>query len=144
MVNAARASASRAMAPPSPIQSLAKHKRKPTQLTENKYQRSKSIASFCRNLSDPPHPTNHDSRVTYHASRFTNHQSVLTNHAFLIGSRQLLEIELTRSQQTRKHFPIATFFDSLPPAPRLTHHSSLITASPHFYSIQIKLTESSS
>ena len=67
-----------------------------------------------------------------------------TRCAILIGSRQLLEIELTRSQQTRKHFPIATFFDSLPPAPRLTHHSSLITASPHFYSIQIKLTESSS
>ena len=30
------------------IQSLAKHNRKPTQLTENNRQRSKSIASFCR------------------------------------------------------------------------------------------------
>jgi len=31
-----------------PNQSLAKHNRKPTQMTENKQQRSKSIASFCR------------------------------------------------------------------------------------------------
>src|SRR5579863_3568432 len=104
MVHAARASVNRATArfilrparrrrdgsaaskgssatPPSPNQSLAKHNRKPTQLTENNHQRPKSIASFCRNLSaPPPHPTNHDSRGTY--------------HAFLISSRPGLEIEL--------------------------------------------------
>jgi hypothetical protein len=133
MVNAARASFTlraclwqgrrahlRAAAAPSPNQSLAKHNRKPSQLTENKHQRSKSIASFCRNLlAPPPHPTHHDSRATYRASRFTNHQSLLTNHAFLIASRQLLEIELTRSQQTRKHFLIGSFSGISAPAPRL-------------------------
>jgi hypothetical protein len=47
-------------------------------------------------------------RPGHHGSRFTNHQSLLTNHAFLIVT-QLLDIELTRSQQTRQHFLIATF-----------------------------------
>jgi hypothetical protein len=91
MVQAARASVNRATArfilrsgsaaskgssatPPSPNQSLAKHNRKPSQLTENNHQRSKSIASFCRTLPSPPHTTNHESRLTYHAARFTNHQ----------------------------------------------------------------------
>src|ERR1700723_2031681 len=82
MVHAARASAPHATAPPCPNQSLAKHNRKPIQLTENKHQRSNSIASFFRTLLAPPLPT----------------------HAFLIGSRPLFEIELTRSQQTRKYF----------------------------------------
>src|SRR5271155_716703 len=39
----------------------------------------------------------------------TNHQSHFTTPAFLIASRQLLEILLTHSQQTRKHFLIASF-----------------------------------
>ena len=38
--------------PPAPIQSLAKHNRKPPQLIENKHQRPKSIASFCRVFRD--------------------------------------------------------------------------------------------
>src|SRR5580700_2454868 len=52
---------------------------------------------------------------------------------FLIASRQILKIKITRSQQTRKHFLIASFSAiSAPacrggPAPHLTHHSSLIT-----------------
>jgi hypothetical protein len=128
MVNAARASVPRATAPPSPNQSLAKHNRKPTQLTENKHQRSKSIASFCRTLLTPPHATNHDSRVTYHASRFTSHHSLLTSHAFLIGSRPLLEIELTHSQQTRKYFVTGGFSATSAPAtsaPRFTTHQSM-------------------
>src|SRR5271156_521849 len=41
-------------------------------------------------------------------SRTTNHQSRYAG-AFLIASRQLLEIRLTRSQQTRKLFLIASF-----------------------------------
>jgi hypothetical protein len=87
------------------------------QLAENKHQRPKSIASFCRNLSAPPPcPTNHDSRGTHHAPRFTTHQSLLTNHTFLIAT-QILNINLTRSQQTRKHFLIATKFDISAPAP---------------------------
>jgi hypothetical protein len=48
-----------------------------------------------------------------HVSRTTNHQSHFSTHAFLIATRQLLEIELTSSQQTRKHFPIATFYACL-------------------------------
>jgi hypothetical protein len=99
-------------APPSPIQSLAKCNRKPAHLTENKYQRSKSIASSCRNLSTPPpHATKHDSQGTDHASRFTNHRSLPTHDAFLIAT-QILNLDLTHSQQTRKHFLIATKYDS--------------------------------
>jgi hypothetical protein len=80
----------------------------------------------------------------------SRHPSPAIHRCRILIATQILEIELTRSQQTRKHFLIATFFGILPPAQRLTHHSSLITrhsslvtASPHFYSIQIKLTKSS-
>jgi len=102
--------------PPTANQSLAKHNRKPLQLTENNHQRPKSIASFCRNLSaPPPHPTNHDSRGTY--------------HAFLISSRPGLEIELTRSQQTRKRFLISSFFAVSPSASHPTNcHRDFLTA----------------
>src|SRR5271156_6304421 len=68
-------------------------------------------------------PQNHDSPVAGHASRFTTQQSLLTNHAFLIASRQILKIDLTHSQQTRKPFLIASFSATLPPTARLTHHS---------------------
>src|ERR1700692_366448 len=46
--------------------------------------------------------------------------------AMLIGSRQLLEIELTRSQQTRKLFLIASFSAISAPAPHLAYHDSRI------------------
>jgi hypothetical protein len=59
--------------------------------------------------------------VTHHASRFTAHQSLPTNHAFLIATH-ILNINLTRSQQTRKHFLIATKFDISAPASHLTDH----------------------
>src|SRR5271170_3603179 len=42
--------------PPTPIQSLAKHNRKPPQLTENNHQQPKSIASFCRVFRDSAAP----------------------------------------------------------------------------------------
>jgi hypothetical protein len=42
-------------------------------------------------------------------SRTTNRSSHHTSHAFLIASRQILEIDLTRSQQTGKLFLIARF-----------------------------------
>jgi hypothetical protein len=127
MVDAARASLNRATArfilrsgcaaskgssasPPSPNQSLAKHNRKPAQLAENKHQRPKSIAGFCRNFAPCAPP----------------HQSLLTTHGFLIASRQLLEIELNFSQQTRKQFLIASFSGISEFAPCLTNHSSPI------------------
>ena len=87
MANARRAR------PPSPNQSLANHKRKPTQAIENKHQRPKSIASFSSQFC-PLRPAS---------------QSLLIIHGVLIASRQVLEIELTRPQQTRKHFLIAGF-----------------------------------
>src|SRR5580658_10669621 len=51
-----------------------------------------------------------------------------TQRPILIASRQILKIHLTHSQQTRKHFLIASFSAvSAParrggPAPHLTHH----------------------
>ena len=45
-----------------------------------------------------------------------------TRH-FLIASRQILKIKLTHSQQTRKHFLIASFSASLAPAPHATNRS---------------------
>src|SRR5271163_2517376 len=50
-------------APPSPNQSLAKHNRKPLQVIENKHQRPKSIASFCRFLAQAPCLSVHNSRI---------------------------------------------------------------------------------
>jgi len=50
-----------------------------------------------------------------------------TRH-FLIASRQILKIKLTHSQQTRKHFLIASFSATLAPAPHLTNHDSRKTA----------------
>jgi hypothetical protein len=72
---------------------------------------SKSIASFCRNFAPCAPP----------------HQSLLTTHGFLIASRQLLENELTCSQQKRKHFLIASFSAISELAPYLTNHGLPIT-----------------
>jgi hypothetical protein len=61
-----------------------------------------------------------------HVLRSTNHESQRTTHAFLIATRQILEIHLTRSQQTRKLFLIATFSRCLAHALHLaTHHLSI-------------------
>jgi hypothetical protein len=45
-----------------------------------------------------------------HVLHATNHQLRRSTHLFLSASRQLLEIRLNYSQQTRKHFLIAGFF----------------------------------
>jgi hypothetical protein len=76
-----------------------------------------------------------------HVLHSANQPTHRTAHAFLIASRQLLEIHLTCSQQTRKFFLIASFSGSLahpwPLAARRSHltarprtaaHQSLITA----------------
>ena len=61
----------------------------------------------------------------------TNHEAFLaSSHARfsqLLIATQILEIKPTRSQQTRKHFLIATFSGNSAPAPHLSHHSPLIT-----------------
>jgi hypothetical protein len=96
MVNAARAAraaARCAASPPSRIQSLAEHERKPLQLAENKQQRPKSIASFCRSLVPAPCLTNHDARIP----------------PFLFNTNERARKNLTCSQQTRKQFLINTF-----------------------------------
>jgi hypothetical protein len=48
-------------------------------------------------------------------------------HAFPIGAPIRLEIDLTRSQQTRKHYLIGTIRPTSTFAPHPTHHSSLTT-----------------
>jgi hypothetical protein len=64
-------------------------------------------------------------------------------HPLLIGTPIRLKMELTHSQQTRKHFLIGTIRPTLAPAPLSTPHSSLVTAPPHFYSLQMEHTKSS-
>jgi hypothetical protein len=134
MLHAARASVNRATArfslrsgsaaskgsaatPPSPNQSIAKHNRKPAQLAENKHQRPKSIASFCRCVAVSQHVLTFQSQVPQ----------------FLIASRPGLEIELTPSQQTRKLFLIASFSASLPRAPLFNNrlHKFLTATDPN-------------
>src|SRR5271163_4176718 len=44
--------------------------------------------------------------------------------AFLIGTANLLEIDLTRSQQTRKHFLIGTIRPTLTSAPHRARHQA--------------------
>src|SRR5271170_2684539 len=59
--------------PPTPIQSLAKHNRKPSQLTENNHQHPKSIASFCRIFDEftvPPYSRKTKLRALTATSRF--------------------------------------------------------------------------
>jgi hypothetical protein len=83
MVQATRASAPRAAAPPSPNQSLAKHNRKPSQLIENNHQRPKSIASFCRVFC------NRNGQVK--SARPAERDSRNSRPQILIGSDPLLE-----------------------------------------------------
>jgi hypothetical protein len=117
MLHAARASAPRAAAPPSPRQFLIDTsaikivRNSPENNALNFSNRSK-IACLPAPFAHVLRSRNHDSPVTYHGSRFTNHQSLLTKRAFLIAT-QILETDLTPSQQTRKHFLIATFYGSL-------------------------------
>jgi seryl-tRNA synthetase len=129
MVHAARASTASAPAPLSSRQFLIGHaaiknaRNSPENNALNFSNRLKKAICSAR-FSQVLRSKDYRSRGTYHASRFTSHQSRLTNHAFLIASRQILKIELTPSQQTRKHFLIATF--SRISAPLLTNHHSPI------------------
>jgi hypothetical protein len=62
--------------------------------------------------------------------RCTTRQILLTTRGFLIASLPLLEFQLTRSQQTRKHFLIASFSASSARAPRLTTRNSRLAPFP--------------
>jgi hypothetical protein len=68
-----------------------------------------------------------------HVLHSTNHRPRRTSRARLIASRQILEIHLTCSQQTRKYFLIASFCGGLAHAcsanhtARVTNHCSPIT-----------------
>src|SRR5271156_359276 len=124
MVHAARASTASARGPLStrhflighaPIKNARNSPEYNALYFSNRLKTANCSARFSRVLRSK----NHDSPVARHRSRFTTHQSLPTNHAFLIASRQILEIELTPSQQTRKYFLIASFSASLAPAPHL-------------------------
>jgi hypothetical protein len=127
MVHAARASTASAPAPLSTRHFLIgcapiKNARNSPENSALNFSDRLKTPCFSARFSHVLSSRNHHSPVTHHASRFTTHQSLLTNHAFLIASRQILKINLSRSQQTRKHFLIATFSATLAPAPHLTHH----------------------
>jgi hypothetical protein len=129
MVHAARASTARAPAPLSTRQFLIGHaaiknRRNSPENNALNFSNRLKTANCSARFSDVLSPKNHDPRVAGHESRFTTHRSLLTNRAILIASRQILKIELTRSQQTRKHFLIATF--SRISAPHLTNPDSPI------------------
>jgi hypothetical protein len=129
MVHAARASAARARGPLSTRHSLIdgaaiRNARNSPENNRLNFSNRLKNASFSARFSRVLRSRNHHSRLTHRASRFTKHQSLLTNHAFLIASRQILKIDLTPSQQTRKHFLIATF--SRISAPHLANHHSPI------------------
>jgi hypothetical protein len=119
MVNAARASTASASAPPSARQfpigraSIKNAHKSPENKALNFSNRSK-IASV-------------GGRFAPHNSPITIQKSVIaTSHPhfpqFLIAT-QILNIELTRTQQTRKHFLVTTKFDFSAPAPRLKIHN---------------------
>jgi hypothetical protein len=61
------------------------------------------------------------------AARATAPPSTRRSFPQLLIATQILDIELTRSQQTRKHFLIATLSGIAVPAPHFIHHSPLIT-----------------
>jgi hypothetical protein len=128
MVHAARASTASAPAPPSAPHPLIDGTaiRNARNCPENNalhFSNRPKTPCFSARFSRVLRSRNHHSPVTYHASRLTTHQTLLTNHAFLIAT-QILDIHLTRSQQTRKHFLIATKFDIS--APHFTNHHSPI------------------
>jgi hypothetical protein len=128
MVNAAHASTAGAPAPPSALHLLISRsaiKNARNSPENNALNFSNWPKSACLRARSSPvlRAKKHESRVAGHGSRFTTHQSLLSNHAFLIAT-QILELDLTPSQQTRKLFLIATKFDISPP--HLTNHHSPI------------------
>ena len=80
-----------------PIQSLAKHNRKPTQLTENNQQRPKSIASFCRVFVDRPVLSHQIPPTTLHETLITTHHLPLTSHPPLPASTDSAKVNAMAS-----------------------------------------------
>jgi hypothetical protein len=121
MVHAARASTARATAPPSTRHPLIDG----TAIRNARYSPENNALNFSNRLENAcfgAHFAPHNSPLT------TQNSATAISHPhspqFLIASRQILKNELTCSQQTRKHFLIASF--SRIPAPHLANHDSPI------------------
>jgi len=123
MVNAARASAARATARPS-----TRHLRigrAAIKIARN------SPENNALNFSDRPKRACFRTHLAPRSSPITTRKSAAASSKpcfpqFLISSRPILDIELTRSQQTRKHFLISSFSGISAPAPHLDNHDSRI------------------
>jgi|HubBroStandDraft_6_1064221.scaffolds.fasta_scaffold1077392_2 hypothetical protein len=107
MVHAARASTASARAPLSTRHFLIgcaaiKTARNSPENNVLNFSNRLKTASFSTRFSRVLRSRNHHSRVTHHASRFNSHCSPLMHYSSLVA--KILKIELTRSQQTRKHF----------------------------------------
>ena len=144
MVDAAHVSATRATTPPSPCRAKISHRHlvsaRPANSNRHKMQLESSVTSrkqttapnsnrhkFC----PKPAPSLRAPATTTHASPLTAPKSATVSSIplfpFSLIATQILDFALTRSQQTRKHFLIATISGIALPAPRFTHHSSLVT-----------------
>jgi len=130
MVNAAHSSTPRATTPPSPHHAKISHHQPvsllPAISNRHKLQLESSVTSrkqttapnsyqhkFCPKSAlalRPPAVTTHDSPLAAPRSAAVNSIPLFP---FSVIATQILDIELTRSQQTRKHFLIATFFTPL-------------------------------
>jgi seryl-tRNA synthetase len=121
MVHAARASAARATTPPSTHhfligRSAIRNARNSPENNPFQFSNRSKIACF------GAHFAAHTSPITTQNPTFaTSHPSF---PQFLIASRPLLEIELTPSQQKRKHFLIASFSGISAPTPDVTNRHS--------------------
>jgi hypothetical protein len=120
MVHAARAATASAPAPLSSRHFLIgvdaiKNARNSPENNALNFSNRPAIACLHAPFSHVPRSKHHHSPVKHCASRFTNHQSLVDNRATLIAT-QILNLDLTPSQQTRKHFLIGTKFDISAPA----------------------------
>ena len=144
MVDAAHVSATRATTPPSPCRAKISHRHlvsaRPANSNRHKMQLESSVTSrkqttapdsnrhkFCPKSGPALRPT----AVTKPNSPLTAPKSATVSSIplfpFSLIATQILDFALTRSQQTRKHFLIATISGIALPAPRFTHHSLLVT-----------------
>jgi hypothetical protein len=141
MVNATRASATRATTPPSPRRAKTSHHHlvsaRPAISNRHKMQLESSVTSrkqttapnsnrhrFCPKSAPAPRPpaaTTQNSPITAPKSATVSSHPLFP---FSVIATQILDIEPIRSQQTRKHFLIARFSGISAPTPDVTNHYS--------------------